>query len=90
MSIFSTWEAYDHLEIGLEIHYYVGDPMSKIIAEGIITKLENCDSYNKNCEPCHCQIGINHNPPDCFRYGNDTAIRYIVKSAFIKENEFKL
>jgi hypothetical protein len=92
MSIYSKFEAYEHLEIGLQIGYYVGDPTSERsqIKNGIITDLPECDTFEDDCLPCHCSIEINNGKPECFRYGKRTGIRYVVVNNFLNEEDFKV
>lgn len=90
MSIYSTWDAYDHLEIGRKIGYYKGDPIYNKIADGYITDIIECDNFDDECRPCNVQISIDGKPPECFRYGDKCGIRYVIKKEFIDEDEFTL
>ena len=93
MAIYHKFDAYDYIEIGGTICVCNGDPeLTSETIIGTITELSECDSCGDTCSPCQYQIGIDNKNPDCFRYGNDTAIEYIITKDddFIKLDEFSL
>ena len=96
MSIYSTFDAYDHLEVGRKIGVYDVSPYgafaSKNISDGVITELHLCGDFVEDCLPCRYKIRVDNGRLRCMRYADRTAIRYVIvpNVVFIEEGEMEL
>lgn len=96
MRYFDTLESiYENIDFGMTVGYwkhFLGDESPDII-EGIVTDITECDSFSDCCRPCRFQIAIDHQKPDCYRFGNNTALKYVYEffeSEFFDQKEFIL